>query len=603
MLEIGSLVSYKGKPAKIKNININKFEILFQDSTILKVREKDFIFIYPKYSPVNDKCPVANIEILKDFADQSLSVQEVTEWIFNEYSAQNAWCTYMLAKDGMYFYMQGKQVFIRDTQQVNKIKTQREIKLIEKESINKCIENINNNNISQADYHWLKEVELVAYNSLKHSKLLDYLKIQQTPESAHKFLINCAYWDNFHNPYPNRNSIYKNQEYQYKEIDIDREDLTYIKAYAIDNPESSDSDDAISIDKDIIWVHIADVATQAPIDSELDIYARKRISSLYLPDEVINMFPNNVVPFLSLGKDKYSKALSIGFRINNNDICDIKIIQSNIKVENITYDIADKILLENSDLSELNNIAKKYKQFRDENLAIKLELPNINLKILDDKVDITQQNFSPSREMIAEIMIITGRAIAQFALEKDIPMPYVTQDRGNFSDDITANKHNLTLSQMFSAMRCFKKSKISTKASIHFSLGLESYIRITSPIRRYLDLVAQQQIVNFINNKTMRTKEEIEEIITNSNNTMLKIKKTNKNSMDHFKFLFLKQNKKWQGTAVVVDNKNKKTILLIKSLAMFTSIKMDCNCAIDEEILLKVKDIDLEKLLVDFKPA
>ena len=603
MLNIGALVAYRGKPAEIKAIKTKKFEILLQDSTLLKVREKDFVVIYPQYSLINDKCPKANIEILADFVGQSLSVKEVTEWIFEEYSAQNAWCTYMLAKDGMYFYIQERRIVIREQEQVNKIKAQREARQIELESINNCIENINNNTISKSDSKWLAEVELVAYNSIKYSKLLNYLKITQTPESAHKFLINCGYWNNFHNPYPNRNSIYTNQQYHHKVINTDRQDLTHIISYAIDNPESTDSDDAISIDGDMIWVHIADVAAQVAIESELDVYARERISSLYLPDKVINMFPNDIVALFSLGQDKYSKALSIGFRINDGDICDIKIIQSNIKVENITYDMADKILLENADLSKLNNISQEHKKFRDNNSAIKLKLPNIDLKASNNKVYLRQRNSSDSREMVAEIMIIAGRAFAQFALENDIAMPYLTQEKGNFNKDILANKDKLTFSQIFSIMRCFKKSKISTTASVHSSLGLRSYVRITSPIRRYLDLVAQQQIVNFINNSKMRTKDEIEHIIKHSNNAMLKIIRTNKNSIEHFKCLFLKQNKKWSDIGIVVDKQKQRATLLIKSLAMFVNIKLDFDCSIDQEILLKVKSIDLENLLIDFQVA
>lgn len=603
MLNIGALVAYRSTPAKIISIQQNKFEILLPDSKIIKVREKDFLYIYPQYEIVKDLLVDVNAKILLEFEGQLLSIKEVTEWIFEVYNAQNAWQTYLLAKDGLYFYINGSKLFIRDAKQLNKIKQQRQDKLIELTKINSCIENINNNKISAQDDELLQELELVAYNLVKYSKLLNHLKIKSTPESAHKFLLDCGYWDALHNPYPNRNSIHKNSEHHHTFIDSKREDLTHLTAYAIDNKSSNDADDAISIDGDTIWIHIADVATQISIDSDLDNYAKNHISSLYLPDMVINMLPDNVLPIFSLGAKKYSQAMSIGFQLNKGEIFDIKIVKSNIQVKNISYDDADEILSENSDLKKLNNIAKQHSEFRNNNGAIRLELANINIKLLDKKVFIQEPKFSKSREMVAEMMIIAGRVCAKFALENNIPMPYLTQEKGDFSKDILANKNNLSFSQKFSMMRCFKKSKISSIASAHYALGLDAYIRITSPIRRYLDLVAQQQIINFINNKSVRTKEQIMQTIRCYNKDILKIIITNKHSLEHFKCLFLQQNKNWQGIAIVVAKKDSKAILFIKSLSIFTTIKLDDKFSLDEEVKIKVKSIDLVNLLVEFKLA
>ena len=60
---------------------------------------------------------------------------------------------------------------------------------------------------------------------------------------------------------------------------------------AIDNSYYSDADDEISIDGDRIWIHIADVASFVDIDSELDMFTRKMISNLYLPDQIFHMLP------------------------------------------------------------------------------------------------------------------------------------------------------------------------------------------------------------------------------------------------------------------------------------------------------------------------
>ena len=600
MLSIGALVAYKGKPARISAITTHKFEITFTDGSTRKVREKDFLFVHPEYEAINDNCSFGDIDTLKDFEDESLTIKEITEWVFDDYNTQNAWCAYLIVKEGIYCSWNKDKIFIRPKEQRDTIQNQREAKRIERESLNKCIKSINNNSITDDDFRWLKEVELVAHNLSKHAKLLDALAVKNNPESAHKLLLEIGYWSHSINPYPRRNGVLADQDYAHKLIITDREDLTYLNCYAIDNTGSTDADDAISIDGDMVWIHIADVASQ--VDSELDIYAQKRISNLYLPDQIIHMLPPNIVPFCSLGDSDCSRAISIGFTIKGDLIDDIKVLQSNIKVEKLSYEKADVILGKHKELSQFNIIAKEHKAYRNANGALRLDLPKVDAILFDDKVNLKKQELSESREMIAEIMVIAGRVAAQFALKNDIPMPYVTQECGSFSDDILEQKLNLTLSQMFQASRCFKHSKISFKSAAHAGLGLSSYIRVTSPIRRYLDLVAQQQLVNFINKKPILDESEIKVRIDKNNTIISNVNKATRQSIDHFKCLFLQQNKGWKGVGTIVEFRGKKTTLLIAELGLTTQLKLNSELSLDDEVLLRVIDVDFENRLAYFKP-
>ena len=110
-----------------------------------------------------------------------------------------------------------------------------------------------------------------------------------------RYLINISYWSDLNNPYPQRNKIYPDEDIEFDAVKLDRKDLTHLKCLAIDNSYSSDADDAISIDGDRVWVHIADVASFVDIDSELDMFARKRISNLYLPDQICPYASPNAV--------------------------------------------------------------------------------------------------------------------------------------------------------------------------------------------------------------------------------------------------------------------------------------------------------------------
>jgi exoribonuclease-2 len=268
----------------------------------------------------------------------------------------------------------------------------------------------------------------------------------------------------------------------------------------------------------------------------------------------------------------------------------------------MSYEEADKALKEDQFLSKLNALAKSHKVFRNENGAIKLDLPNVDVKLKNKKVDIQIQTKSESRELVAEMMVIAGRVIAQYANENKISMPFLTQEVGSFSEDIMQNKENLTATQAFQATRCFKQSKITPKAYLHAGLGLSCYVRVTSPIRRYLDLLVQQQLVRFINNQTTLDDAQIKQRITQVNAVISRVNKATRQSIEHFKCLFLKQNNNWRGKGIIVDLNGNKATLLIPEIAMITQLKLKSKAKIEDEIELRAVSINLENRLIDFKP-
>ena len=602
MFKVGTLVAYKGKPAKISAVTTHKYDLSFSDGSSRKVREKDFRYIHPNFASVNDQCPVADMSVLEDLQAESLSLKELTEWLFDDYSSQNAWCTNLLADDGLYFFWNKDILILRSTEQIKVIEKQRQVKSLEIESLQRCVDNLQNKIVDERDSFWLSEIEKVALNQSRHTKVLSALSIDNTPERAHQLLLKIGHWSDLVNPYLKRHKIYPDEELTLDVKELTREDLTYLKSFAIDNSDSSDADDAISFDGEKVWIHIADVATQVDIDSELDGYAQKRASNLYLPDQTIHMLPPNLSSLCSLGESEKSSALSVGFKMIDCQISDIKILQSEIKVVKMSYEEADKALKEDKVLSKLNNLTKSHKAFRNNNGAIKLDLPNVDVKIKNKKVDIQIQTDSESRKLVAEMMVIAGRVIAQYANEHEISMPFLTQEVGSFSEDIIQNKENLTAAQAFQATRCFKQSKITPKASLHAGLGLSCYVRVTSPIRRYLDLLTQQQLVRFINNQTTLDDTQIKQRITQVNAVISRVNKATRQSIEHFKCLFLKQNNNWRGKGIIVDLNGNKATLLIPEIAMITQLKLKSKAQLEDEIELRAVSINLENRSIDFKP-
>jgi len=602
LFKVGALVAYKGKPAKISAVTTHKYDLSFSDGSGRKVREKDFRYIHPNFASVNDQCPVADMSILQDLQSESLSLKEMTEWLFDDYSSQNAWCANLLAEDGLYFFWNKDILILRSTEQIKVIEKQRQEKSLETESLQRCVDNLQNNIVDERDFFWLREIEKVALNQSKHTKVLSALSIDNTPERAHELLLKIKHWSELINPYPERHKIYPNGELTLDFRKVIREDLTHLTSFAIDNSDSSEADDAISLDGERVWIHIADVATQVDIDSELDKYAQKRASNLYLPEQTIHMLPPNLSSFCSLGESEKSSALSVGFKMIGCEISDIKILQSEIKVVKLSYEEADKALKKDELLSKLNAITKSHKAFRNDNGAIKLDLPNVDVKLKNKKVNIQIQTESESRKLVAEMMIIAGRVIAQYATENKISMPFLTQEVGSFSEDIIQNKENLTATQAFQATRCFKQSKITPKASLHAGLGLSCYIRVTSPIRRYLDLLVQQQLVRFINNQTILDDAKVKQRITQVNAVISRVNRATRESIEHFKCLFLKQNKNWHGKGIIVDLNGNKATLLVPEIAMVTQLKLKSKAKIEDEIELRAVSINLENRSIDFKP-
>jgi len=599
---IGALVAYKGKPAKIVASTTHKYEVIFSDGSSQKVREKDFRYIHPEFSNVSDQCNQADMSILNDLQEESLSLKEITEWIYDDYTSQNAWCVYLMSEDGLYFYWTKNALMLRSLEQVKLIETQRNEKVLAAESLQRCITNLNNNVFDNNDIIWIHEIEQVALNQSKHSKAMSALSMDNTPENAHKFLVQLKYWSEFTNPYPQRHKIYSDEEIKFVSKEFTRKDLTHLTCLAIDNIDSSDADDAISVDGDKLWIHIADVASYVEIDSELDIFATKRASNLYLPDQIFHMLPPELSNACSLGGKEISNAISIGLKLSNSEISDIEIHLSEIKVTNMSYGHADKIINKNEVLSKLNDITISHKAFRNDCGAIKLNLPNVDVKVKNQKVFIKPQEDSKSRDLVAEMMVIAGRAIAQFSIENDISIPFLTQDTGSFSKEVVDNIQNLSISKTFEASRGFKRSKITVKPSNHSGLGLSAYTRVTSPMRRYLDLLVQQQLVRFINKLTTLDDKAVKERIKSINSSLPKIGKASRQSIDHFKCLYLKQNNTWEGEGIIVQINGDKALINIPSLAMMTQIKFKSKINIEDKIKLKVSSINLYELSVNFKP-
>ena len=105
---------------------------------------------------------------------------------------------------------------------------------------------------------------------------------------------------------------------------------------------------------------------------------------------------------------------------------------------------------------------------------------------------------TPSRLLISEAMILMGNVVARFCTANNIPIAY----RGQYETQVNTessgvNSSNSALKQSLLKTR-LKRAYYSTKPSKHFSLGLDGYTHVTSPLRRYSDIITHRQVISFI---------------------------------------------------------------------------------------------------------
>ncbi len=316
---------------------------------------------------------------------------------------------------------------------------------------------------------------------------------------------------------------------QRKNINNVVKDLKHLKTYTIDDSNSVEIDDALSLEKISsqykLWIHIASPSSHIEFKSAIDNKARKLISTVYLSTNTLYMLPeiliNNV---FSLSEKEERESLSLGVVFNEDgSVSSSEIVQSLIKVNyRLNYTEADELIdyapKEEEDLSIISSILQKRKCWRMNSGAVEI-LESYAKVIVEDNIPslkIIDQTLS--RQLVSEAMILYGNLISDFTNKHKIPVPYRVQQHTNHVRK--NNTHNLENNVLINYLlkKNMGKTYYSIKPMPHSRLGLNSYIHATSPIRRYADLLVHYQLNRYLNNKILISKEEIGEIIPLINN-------------------------------------------------------------------------------------
>ncbi|HIO97026.1 MAG TPA: RNB domain-containing ribonuclease, partial [Leucothrix sp.] len=263
-----------------------------------------------------------------------------------------------------------------------------------------------------------------------------------------------------------------------------------------------------------------------------------------------------------------------------------------------TYDDADKEL--DSTFSDLKDITDRYYKRRIDNNAAMLDLPEVNISVKEGDVSIRPYSRGGSRQLVTEAMLAAGEAIAKFSTANNIPIPYAYQPE---PEEI---QHPTKMSEHFAYRRCFKASRHTTEAAAHFGLGLPCYTRVTSPIRRYLDLIVHQQLRAFLTDQPLLDHETLVERIGLADEGSRAARKAERSSNQHWTLIYLKQQheikgEEWQGEAIVVMQDERKTSLSLPELALEPKLRRQDNLELDQSITVKVQSINIPDLYAGFR--
>ena len=269
--------------------------------------------------------------------------------------------------------------------------------------------------------------------------------------------------------------------------------LANVSAFSIDDATTTEIDDAFSVttlpgDKIQIGIHIAAPALGIADDDAVDRIARQRLSTIYMPGRKITMLPDVAIEQFTLSEGRTAPALSLYLTFAGSDYT---LIESKTRLEavsikhNLRHDQLDEHFTEaninggvgdypyKSELMILWRIARKLEAARGKAEAGPPPL-DYNFYFENDRVRIVPRlRGTPIDKVVSELMIKANAEWGQRLAEANVAAIYRTQGNGKVS--------------------------MSVEPGGHQGLGVSHYAWSSSPLRRYVDLVNQRQLIAWVN--------------------------------------------------------------------------------------------------------
>jgi len=370
-----------------------------------------------------------------------------------------------------------------------------------------------------------------------------------------------------------------------------RRDLTDLPLMTIDGQSTLDYDDALSIqdlgDAYLIGVHIVDVAQHVRKDDPLDREALGRGSSIYMPDHRVSMLPpvlSEGVCSLKAGETRpaistFIKVSPFG-TIQSYDIC-----ASIIRVHHQrTYYDVNLVAEEDPDIVNLRRIAEAFREFRLDQGAVQITLPDVNVWIDEEgQVNLSRLNReSPARLLVSELMIMANWIMARFLRDNGLPAVYRSQPEPK---ERLYKRNEGTLFQNWMQRRRLNRFVLGTSPERHSGLGLDAYITATSPIRKYFDLITQRQIRAALGLEAPYTAEEVGALMQQLEEPMAAVSRVQHNRHTYWLLRYLEGRAGEKTEAIVLQRRRNAYQVLL------TEYMVECDMPLSVGRTLKPEEV------------
>ncbi|MBF3871949.1 ribonuclease catalytic domain-containing protein [Burkholderia pseudomallei] len=276
-----------------------------------------------------------------------------------------------------------------------------------------------------------------------------------------------------------------------------------VNAFSIDDITTTEIDDAFSVEhlsdgRVRIGVHIAAPALGIVRGDAVDAIARARLSTVYMPGDKITMLPDDVVDVFTLKEGDYRPALSLYIIVKRDTQ---EIVANETRAEyvyvksNLRHNTLDELVTEDAlaagtgdyphkdDIAALWPLAQalfERRQVARAGYGLKREVQrntDYNFYVEGEHVSITpRRRGSPLDLIVSELAILANSTWGAFLHDHSVPGIYRTQ-------------------RAFGMPSGPKRTRMQTSAAPHEGLGVPQYAWSTSPLRRYVDLVNQWQLL------------------------------------------------------------------------------------------------------------
>jgi exoribonuclease-2 len=259
-------------------------------------------------------------------------------------------------------------------------------------------------------------------------------------------------------------------------------------AFSIDDAATTEIDDAFSVifrtDGSIrVGIHIAAPVLGIAPGSDLDRLAAARLSTVYMPGDKITMLPESLVQQYTLAENRDCAALSLYVEVASDfSIQSLATQADTIRIAaNLRHETLEPLFNEDT----IKNPAMPDYAFRCElewlwgfachleaarGKADQIQRADYIFKVVDDRVQIsTRIRGNPIDKLVSELMILANSRWGKLLADHEVAGMYRAQSQG--------------------------KVRMTLRPAPHEGLGLECYAWSTSPLRRYVDLINQRQIL------------------------------------------------------------------------------------------------------------